>query len=76
MKLSVSLTDADVDLLDAYAARTGLASRSAALQRAVRLLRHATLDSDYAGAWAERDAQGEAAVWENVTADGLSDASG
>ena len=74
MKLSVSLSDDDIALLDAYAVRAGLPSRSAALQRAIRLLRHATLDADYAGAWAERDAQGEAAVWESVTADGVTDA--
>ena len=74
MKLSVSLTEQDVALLDAYAARTGLGSRSAAVQQAIRLLRHATLDADYAGAWAERDALGEAVVWENVTSDGLGDA--
>jgi hypothetical protein len=74
MKLSVSLTDEDVALLDAYAARSGLASRSAAVQQAIRLLRHATLDADYAGAWAERDVRGEALVWENVAGDGFSDA--
>ena len=74
MKLSVSLTDEDVALLDAYAGRAGLSSRSAAVQQAIRLLRHATLDSDYLGAWAERDALGEAAVWEKVTNDGLGDA--
>jgi len=74
MKLSVSLTDDDVAMLDAYAAKTGLPSRSAALQQAIRLLRHATLDADYASAWAERDASGEASIWENVIRDGLTDA--
>ncbi len=38
MKLSVSLPDEDVEYLDAYAASQGLASRSAALRKAVRLL--------------------------------------
>ena len=72
MKLSVSLTDEDVALLDAYAAKSGLSSRSAAIQHAIRLLRHATLDADYAAAWGERDADTDA--WDAVTGDGLIDA--
>ena len=76
MKLSVSLTDDDLELLDAFAAKSGLPSRSAAVQHAIRLLRHATLDSDYASAWNERDTIGEAAAWDAVVGDGLIDASG
>jgi len=74
MKLSISLTDEDVSLLDAYAAKSGLASRSAAIQHAIRLLRHATLDADYAAAWGERDTTADAAAWEAVAGDGLVDA--
>lgn len=74
MKLSISLADDDLAMLDAYAAKSGLPSRSAAIQHAIRLLRHATLDSDYASAWNERDASGEAAAWDVVTGDGLRDA--
>jgi len=72
MKLSVSLTDEDVALLDAYAAKSGLRSRSAAIQHAIRLLRHATLDADYAAAWGERDTDTDA--WDAVIGDGLIDA--
>ena len=36
MKLSVSLSNEDVEYLDAYAETQGLESRSAALQKAVR----------------------------------------
>ena len=74
MKLSISLTDEDVAIVDSYAAKSGLASRSAAVQHAVRLLRHATLDADYANAWNEHDAAGEGAAWDAVTGDGLLDA--
>ena len=43
MKVSVSLPDADVEYLDAYAQAQGLDSRSAAVQKAVRLLRASEL---------------------------------
>lgn len=74
MKLSVSLTDDDVAILDAYVRTKGLPSRSAALSRAVRLLRLPDLESDYASAWTEWESSGEAESWEATTADGLSDA--
>lgn len=38
MKLSVSLSDEDVAVLDRYADAAGLSSRSAAIQRAIRML--------------------------------------
>jgi Arc/MetJ-type ribon-helix-helix transcriptional regulator len=74
MKLSVSLSDDDVALLDDYARTWRLQSRSAALQHAVRLLRHADLDRDYAAAWEEWDSSGERAAWEGTVGDGLPDA--
>ena len=74
MKLSVSLSDDDVALLDAYARATGLRSRSAALQHAVGLLRHSELEQDYAAAWDEWDASGAREAWESGTGDGLTEA--
>jgi Arc/MetJ-type ribon-helix-helix transcriptional regulator len=74
MKLSISLPDADVALLDEFARTAGLPSRSAALQHAVRLLRHADLEEDYAAAWEEWDASGERDAWEGTVRDGLTDA--
>ena len=74
MKLSISLSDADVALLDDYARTAGLPSRSAALQHAVRLLRHAGLDDDYAAAWEEWDASGDRDAWESTVEDALNDA--
>ena len=72
MKLSVSLPDEDVEVLDAFAQRAGLPSRSAALQHAIRLLRHPDLEQDYAAAWQEWDASEDGALWGSTSADGLS----
>lgn len=71
MKLSVSLPEEDVAFLDAYAHAQGLASRSAALHRAVRVLRASELGSDYAAAWAEWENAGEAGAWGVTVGDGL-----
>lgn len=70
MKVSVSIPDEDVAFLDAYASRHGVASRSAALQEAVKLLRAAELMDDYASAWDEWDAEG-GSVWGAALGDGL-----
>lgn len=70
MKLSVSLPESDVKTLDSYAAATGLRSRSAALQHAIRLLAQADLDQAYADAWDEWEADA-GTDWETVAADGL-----
>ena len=75
MKLSVSLPEEDVAILDEYAHTSGLRSRSAALQQAIHLLRHADLEQDYASAWDEWESSGDQALWEATTVDGLADAS-
>jgi Arc/MetJ-type ribon-helix-helix transcriptional regulator len=74
MKLSVSLPEEDVALLDTYARTAGLPSRSAALHHAVRLLRETDLEQDYEAAWDEWEASGEQAAWAGATGDGLVDA--
>ena len=74
MKLSVSLPDEDVAALDEYARASGLASRSAALRHAIRLLRHPDLEEEYAAAWDEWEAAGEREAWDVASADGLGDA--
>ncbi|WP_298805221.1 ribbon-helix-helix domain-containing protein [uncultured Pseudokineococcus sp.] len=74
MKLSVSLTEDDVATLDEYVRAAGLPSRSAAVQQAVRRLRHQGLQQAYAEAYAEWDVSGERAWWETTTGDGLDDA--
>ena len=72
MKVSVSLPDEDIEFLDAYAASNGMASRSAAVHKAVRLLRSSGLGAAYEQAWAEWTAGDDAANWETVVSDGVS----
>lgn len=72
MKLSVSLPDEDVEFLDHYAGSRGIASRSAAVHKAVRLLRASQLGPAYEDAWAEWVDGSDADVWESAVGDGLS----
>jgi Arc/MetJ-type ribon-helix-helix transcriptional regulator len=71
MKLSVSLPEEDVEYLDAYAETQGLESRSAALQKAVRLLRSSELGAAYEDAWTEWAESEDAGFWDAATADGV-----
>ncbi len=71
MKVSVSLPGEDVQFLDEYAKEQGLESRSAALHRAVRLLRTAELGGTYEAAWDEWKAEGEAELWKSTIGDGV-----
>ncbi len=72
MKISVSLRDEDVHFLDSYVRTNGIASRSAAVHRAIRLLRASELAKDYAAAFEEWDDDGENRLWDIATADGFS----
>ncbi len=71
MKLSVSLPEEDVAVLDAYVREHALSSRSAAVQKAVRMLRHPRLEQEYAEAWQEWESSGEQALWGAAVGDGL-----
>lgn len=71
MKVSVSLPDEDVEYLDTYVSRQGLGSRSAALHKAVRLLRASELGAAYEAAWDEWAASDDADLWSSVTGDGM-----
>lgn len=71
MKLSVSLPDEDVELIDAYARAHGLATRSSVLQHAVRRLRDTELGSAYADAWDEWADADEVDTWDVTAGDGL-----
>ncbi|MGH7722413.1 MAG: ribbon-helix-helix domain-containing protein [Candidatus Dormibacteria bacterium] len=68
----MSLPDEDVRFLDDYAEEQGIGSRSAAVHRAVRLLRASGLGAAYETAWSEWEASGDARLWETTTEDGLS----
>ena len=72
MKVSVSIAESDVAFLDDYVQSHGMASRSAALQRAVRLLRANELSQHYAAAFTELDSDREDSAWDAAVADGLS----
>lgn len=69
MKVSVSLPDDDVALLDQLATERGT-SRSALLHEAVVLLRSQRLGADYAAAWDEWDAT-DGPLWDAVVGDGI-----
>ena len=70
MKVSVSLPEDDVNFLDEYA-RDQKSSRSAAVHRAVRLLRSTGLGAAYEEAWQEWAEGPDAAVWEAALDDGI-----
>jgi len=74
MKISVSLPDEDVAVLDDFARTAGLPSRSAALHHAVRMLRFPELEQDYEAAWKEWEASSDHAAWGVTVADGVDDA--
>jgi Arc/MetJ-type ribon-helix-helix transcriptional regulator len=71
MKISVSLPDDDVVFLDRYAQTVAAGSRSAVVQRAIRLLRATELGPAYAQAWEEWATGGDAKAWEAVAGDGI-----
>jgi Arc/MetJ-type ribon-helix-helix transcriptional regulator len=71
MKLSVSLPQDDVEYLDDYARAQGLESRSAALHKAVRLLRASELGAAYEDAWSEWSSREDAVLWDSASADGV-----
>ncbi len=71
MKVSVSLPDADVEYLDMYARAQGLDSRSAALRKAVRLLRASELGAAYEDAWTDWGESEDSGLWDAATADGV-----
>lgn len=75
MKVSVSLSDDDVAFLDEFAATGGAPSRSAAVQRAIALLRAVRLEDAYAEAWSDWESEDGAEAWDGTAPDGLVDAS-
>jgi hypothetical protein len=70
VKLSVSISDDDVDFIDRYADEHGVDTRSGVVQRALSLLRVVELGDAYEAAWDEWEADGGAA-WDVAAADGL-----
>jgi Arc/MetJ-type ribon-helix-helix transcriptional regulator len=71
MKVSVSLPEDDVEFLDSYAQAQGIQSRSAAVHRAVGLLRATQLGEAYEDAWDSWESSDDGGAWESAAADGL-----
>jgi hypothetical protein len=71
MKVSLSIPSVDVEFLDSYAREHRIESRSAAVQRAIALLRAVELGDEYELAWQEWEESGEADLWEPTAADAL-----
>ena len=71
MKVSVSLPADDVEFLDEYAMSKGIGSRSAAVHKAVRLLRASELGPAYEGAWEEWATSDDRELWDTATGDGV-----
>jgi Arc/MetJ-type ribon-helix-helix transcriptional regulator len=71
VKLSVSLSEEDVAVLDEVVRERGLPSRSAALQEAIHLLRQAGLSDAYAAAWSDSESSDDADLWDITVGDGL-----
>lgn len=69
----MSLPSEDIEYLDAYAREQGIESRSAVVQKAVRMLRAAELAADYETAFGEWSESSEARLWDATAADGLAD---
>ena len=69
--MSVSLPGEDVEYLDRYAENQGIESRSAALRKAVRLLRASELGAAYEDAWTEWADGDDGELWDEVTGDGV-----
>ncbi|MFL0578215.1 ribbon-helix-helix domain-containing protein [Dietzia sp. 179-F 9C3 NHS] len=73
MKISVSLSEEDVALIDRYAGESGLGSRSAVIRDALRRLRDAELEAAYEDAFTEWAGSDDALLWDETTGDGLGD---
>ncbi|HYI61738.1 MAG TPA: ribbon-helix-helix domain-containing protein [Acidimicrobiales bacterium] len=72
MKLSISLSEEDVDFLDTFAQQRQVGSRSAVVQQAVHLLRLSELEGAYEQAWEEWSGDDAAGLWDATAADGIS----
>lgn len=71
MKVTIDLSQDDLDFLDEYTRKHGHESRSHAVHRAVDLLRASELGPAYEAAWDEWERSGDAEVWSATAGDGL-----
>ena len=73
MKVSISLPETDLDFLDRYATSQGIESRSAVIQRAIRLLRATELGEAYTAAWNEWAESEDGALWDALADESMED---
>ncbi len=71
MKLSISLSDAHVALIDLIKEQGGFESRSAVIQHALSTLDSSRGEAAYAAAWTEWEDDGDEALWASAGADGV-----
>jgi metal-responsive CopG/Arc/MetJ family transcriptional regulator len=74
MKVSLSIPDEDIRFLDNFAREHGIASRSAAVQRSIAMLREVELKEQYKLAMREWRDSPDSELWERTAGDGIADA--
>ena len=70
-KLSVSLDPRKLEFISKYQQTHGVRTKSEVVERAIKLLEHEELKTQYAQAYSEWAASGEETVWDVSSADGL-----
>jgi antitoxin ParD1/3/4 len=70
-KLSVSLDPRKLEFISKYQQTHGVRTKSEVVERAIKLLEHQELKTQYAQAYSEWAASGEETVWDVTSADGL-----
>jgi hypothetical protein len=74
MKVSLSIPEEDIRFLDNFAREHGIASRSAAVQRSIAMLREVELKEQYKLAMQEWHDSPDSELWERTAGDGITDA--
>ena len=70
-KLSVSLDPRKLEFISKYQQTHGVRTKSEVVERAIKLLEHEELKTQYAQAYSEWAQSGEETVWDVTSADGL-----
>jgi len=71
MKVSISLSDEDLEFVDSQTRAGRYPTRSAAVQAAIRIMRDREHVDSYAAAWDEWDSSGDSAIWDAAADDGI-----
>jgi Arc/MetJ-type ribon-helix-helix transcriptional regulator len=71
MKISISLQDEVVEYVDSCVKLQRAANRSAAIQKAIRLMKMMEMAPQYQAEWQEWEKSEDAGLWDNALSDGL-----